>query len=121
MDARRATELLAGTPFIFRFPAVIDVWHDGDTCYVHRGAWPALSIHGEHVRVQGINAPELSTAGGPASRDYANSLAPPGTLVTLVATTVDKYGRFLARVILPSGADIGDLMIAAGQAIPYMV
>jgi endonuclease YncB( thermonuclease family) len=40
--------------------------------------------------------------------------------VTLIATKKDKYGRFLARIILPTGDSLGDLMIAAGQAVPYL-
>jgi endonuclease YncB( thermonuclease family) len=111
----------ASAKFKFYFPAEIDSWHDGDTCSVHRTAWPGLVIHGEHIRVQGINAPELHAAGGIASRDFANTLAPPGSIVTLIATGQEKYGRFLAKVILPGGANFGDKMIAANQAVPFMV
>jgi endonuclease YncB( thermonuclease family) len=107
--------------FEYRFPAEVNAWHDGDTCTVHRGFAPGVEIHGEKVRVQGINAPELSAAGGTASRDYAGKICPPGTLVTLVANKEDKYGRFLARIIMPDGTDFSDLMIAAKQAIPYLV
>jgi len=105
--------------FVYQFQAVVDEWHDGDTVYVHRGSRPGQLIHGEHVRVEGINAPELHDAGGTASRDYAAGLAPPGTFVTLVASKEDKYGRLLARVVLPDGSDLSSLMIAAGQAAPY--
>lgn len=106
--------------FTYVFPAVVDTWHDGDTPYVHRGSKPGEVIHGEHVRVQGINAPELSAAGGAEARDYAASLLPPGTLVTLTATKEDKYGRFLARITMPDGRDFSDVMIATGHAAPYL-
>lgn len=102
--------------FIYQFPATIDEWHDGDTCYVHRGTQPGVVIHGEHVRVEGINAPELKAAGGADARDYAGTLAPPGTPVTLVASREDKYGRLLARIILPDGSDFSGLMVVAGHA-----
>jgi endonuclease YncB( thermonuclease family) len=108
------------TAFVFQFPAEIDSWYDGDTCKVHRESQPGETIHGESLRVEGINAPELRDAGGAAARDYAASLAPPGSSVTLIATKKDKYGRFLARIILPTGDSLGDLMIAAGQAVPYL-
>jgi endonuclease YncB( thermonuclease family) len=107
------------TAFVFQFPATVDEWHDGDTCYVHRQSLPGQTIHGEHVRVEGINAPELSQAGGAASRDYAMELAPAGTVVTLICSRPDKYGRLLARVVLPDGSDFSGLMIAAGQAVAY--
>ncbi len=107
--------------FVYQFPAEIDSWHDGDTCRVHRGASPAIMIHGEQVRIEGINAPELRNAGGPESRDYAATLAPPGTLVTLICTREDKYGRLLARIVLPDGNDFSSLMIAANHAVAYVV
>lgn len=106
------------TSFVFQFPATIDDWHDGDTCYVHRGARPGVVIHGEHVRVEGINAPELSAAGGADARKYAASLAPSGTQVVLVCSREEKYGRLLARIILPGGRDFSAEMLAAGQAVP---
>lgn len=105
--------------FIWQFPATIDAWYDGDTCYVHRIARPGVTIHGEHVRVEGINAPELHDAGGTASRDYARLLAPPGTKVTLVLSKQEKYGRLLAKIMLPNGEDFSISMIIAGQAVAY--
>lgn len=106
--------------FVYHFPALIDYWHDGDTPVVHRGSKPREVIHGERIRVEGINAPELSQAGGPEARDYASTIAPPGTLVTLVASRSEKYGRFFCRVVLPDGSDFGDRMVAAGHAAPYL-
>lgn len=107
--------------FVYVFPAIIDSWHDGDTPYVHRGTKPGEVIHGEHIRVQGIDAPELHDAGGAAARDYANSIAPPGTLVTLTATKTEAYGRFLAKITLPDGSDFSERMIDSGHATPFMV
>jgi micrococcal nuclease len=113
-------DFAAKVRFVFKYPAVIDEWHDGDTCYVHRVAWPGLVISGEHVRVQGINAPELGRTGGLSARDYAAYICPPGTQVTLVSTEADKYGRFLARITLPDGSDFSQRMIEAGHAVSYM-
>lgn len=108
------------TAFIFQYPATIVRWIDGDSCEVDRQTKPGETIKAEDVRVHGINAPELKDAGGAAARDYAFALAPPGTEVMLVASKEDKYGRFLARVILANGDSLGDLMIAAGHAAPYL-
>lgn len=109
----------AKVAFIWQFPAVINDWHDGDTCSVHRQALADVVIHGEHIRVEGINAPELHAAGGAESLAYAKEIAPAGTHVTLVHSRRDKYGRVLARVVLPDGSDFSTMMIAAGQAIAY--
>lgn len=107
--------------FVYTYPAVVDEWYDGDTPFVHRGTRPGEVLHGEHVRVQGINAPELHAAGGTEARDYAATICPVGTLVTLTATKVDKYGRLLAKITLPDGSDFSEMMVASGHAVPFMV
>jgi micrococcal nuclease len=114
-----AHQRLAATPWTFRFPAVVTSWHDGDTVTVVRGAWPGVTLEGERVRVEGMNAPELAAAGGAAARDYAASLAPPGSMVVLTATHQEKYGRLLARVTLPDGRDLSQVMIDTGHAVYY--
>jgi len=108
------------TAFIFQYPASIVSWTDGDSCKVDRQTKPGETIKAEDVRIHGINSPELRDAGGAAARDYAITLAPPGTEIMLVASKEDKFGRFLARVILPNGDSLGDLMIAGGYAVPYL-
>jgi endonuclease YncB( thermonuclease family) len=105
--------------FTFSYPAEIDSWHDGDTPICHVKMTPSIEWHGVHVRVDGINAPELHDAGGTEARDYASSLAPPGSPVTLFANRVEKYGRFLARIQLADGRDFSTVMIETGHAVAY--
>lgn len=106
--------------FTWQYPATVGVWYDGDTPICHVRLTPSVEWHDVHVRVDGINAPELRDAGGGAARDYAASLAPPGMVVTLLATRKEKYGRLLARIVLPDGSDLGTSMIAAGHAVAYL-
>ncbi len=113
-------DVLIPAGWVYQYPAVIDRWYDGDTCYVHRGTRPGEVVHGEHVRVQGINAPELHEAGGTEALAAAVALAPPGTLVTLICARPDKYGRLLAQIVLPTGESFGDRMVAEGHAVPYL-
>jgi endonuclease YncB( thermonuclease family) len=120
MSLEIASARLAAAPFAYQFPAIIESWHDGDTCKVYRGVWPGVVFFGEQVRVQGINAPELSAEGGAEARDFARKIAPAGTAITLICTKEDKYGRLLARVILPDGSDFSSVMIANGQAKAYL-
>jgi endonuclease YncB( thermonuclease family) len=105
---------------VWTMPATVDRVIDGDTVVVHLKFMPGKELHGEHVRIEGINAPELSQAGGAASRDYARTLLPVESAVTLVMARGDKYGRVLAKVILSDGRDFGDVMIAGGHAAPYL-
>lgn len=105
--------------FVWSFPAQIDKWLDGDTPVCHVRLTPSVEWHGVHIRVDGINAPELRSEGGAEARDYAISLAPPGSTVTLLSTRVEKYGRLLARIALADGRDFSTVMIADGHAVAY--
>lgn len=106
------------TRHVFNLPGEIDRVIDGDSIVVHLSIMPGKELHGEHVRVAGINAPELRHEGGTAARDFLAALLPPGTLVTLVASREDKYGRLLALVVLDDGRDVSTIMLAEGQAVP---
>ncbi len=103
---------------VFSLPGVCDRVIDGDSLVVHVGIMPGLELHGIHVRLQGINAPELRHEGGPAARDYLRSLLPVDAEITLVSSQEDKYGRLLARVVLANGEDASSLMLASGNAVP---
>ena len=105
---------------VWTIPGTIDRVIDGDTVVAHLQIMPGKEWHGEHVRVQGINTPELSQSGGAAARDFARQLLPLEMAVTFVLTKQDKYGRVLAKIVLPDGRDFGDTMIAAGYAVPYL-
>ncbi len=104
--------------YVFTMPGVVDRVIDGDSVVVHVGIMPGIEMHGIHVRMQGINAPELRNAGGPAARDYLMSLLLEGSAITLVSSQEDKYGRLLARIVLADGSDVSSLMLSSGNAVP---
>jgi endonuclease YncB( thermonuclease family) len=112
------------------YPGVVRDWHDGDTCHVDvdlgfSNIEAAYDLDGKprlSCRIFGINAPELSTDAGKAALAYANQLCPPGTHVKVTSHGWDKYGgRFDGSLQLPDGVDYGNAMIAAGQAVAYVV
>jgi endonuclease YncB( thermonuclease family) len=85
---------------------------DGDTFYVS-------------VRVVGADTPEIGTnakcdkerAWGERASKRASELMR-GT-VTIQIKGVDRYDRLLARVILPDGRDLADVLISEKLALPY--
>ena len=102
-------------------------WHDGDTAHIdvdlgfsQRAV--AYTLTGKPqlaCRVYGINAPELPTDAGKAALAYAEQLCPPGTMVTVISHSWDKYGgRWDGTVTLPDGTDFAGLMLSAGHAVP---
>jgi len=101
-------------------------WHDGDTAHIdvdlgfsQRAS--AYTIDGRpqlSCRVYGINAPELSTPEGKLALAYAQQICPPGTMVSVISHSWDKYGgRWDGEITLPDGSDFAELMVAYGHAV----
>lgn len=90
---------------------------------------------GIRTRLLGINAPEMSTLAGKAARQFVvdqfmacgavvavvlGSPAGPPPILLEIETfkdAGDKYGRWLARVHLPGGVVLNDLMVSSGHAV----
>lgn len=105
--------------------SIVDI-HDGDTMHVEVDL--GLDIDTKlTIRLYGLNAPELSTAAGKASlawvQQWFAAYAP--TSVIVLRTVKDhreKYGRYLGTILSPDLAhNLNDEVVAAGQAVPYMV
>ncbi len=103
-------------------PAMLASVTDGDTVRV-------LLADGSNVPVRliGVDAPEVHggvECGGRAAASYVGSLVAPGDPVVLVVdptqALVDRYDRLLRYVDLPDGTDLGEEVIAAGWARPYV-
>lgn len=100
---------------------------DGDTIAVRARIWLGQDVE-TSVRVLGVDTPETGPrakceserARGAAAKRRVAELLKPGARVTLAGVKPDKYaGRVLARVALPDGRDLAQLLIAEGLARPY--
>lgn len=70
------------------------------------------------IRILGINAPEKATPEGKAALDYAATLWPAGSPITVDVVGYDKYGgRDDGHVF--GGADWATTMLNHGHAVPY--
>ena len=95
------------------FTGVVSHVSDGDTLWVRPDAGGAA----RKLRIDGIDAPEICQAGGPASRDALARRA----LHQRVQVTVrrdDDYGRALAKISI-DGQDLGVQLVREGQAWSY--
>jgi len=101
--------LFAGTSFageaIVGRPTVIT---DGDT----------IRFGSLRVRIAGIDAPEISTSYGPASREYLAQLVGSDE-VRCVDTGQRSYDRIVARCQLRGGQDVASAMVAGGWAFDW--
>jgi micrococcal nuclease len=97
---------------------------DGDTLRV------SIDGRSRSVRLLGIDTPETHRpgtpveCGGPEATANMRVLAPPGTRVRLFTDPsqdrVDRYGRLLAYVRLPSGRFAEDAQLESGWATVYV-
>lgn len=113
--------------FHWTFPAEVQRWVDGDSVYVMIQRTAREKLMDVELRLDGINAVELKTQFGPEAKAFMEKLAPVGSSVMLVERDhKEKYGRELARVLLPDGRDmcLEILMAKASDgvtplAVPY--
>ena len=113
------------------YPARVVEVHDGDTITFDLDLGFGIRLPGQSwggttwlsCRVYGINAPELrDKPAGPDALAYAQQICPPGTRVTILSHGWDKFGgRFDGTITLPDGTDFAGLMLAAGQAVSFLV
>ena len=102
------------------YRGTVDSVHDGDTVNVRLDVGFDLTVYAR-CRIQGINAPELSTDAGKAARDFARGLLPVGTQVLVTSYGWDKYGGRIDAGIRYDGKDFAQQMLDSGNAVPYKV
>jgi len=107
---------------MYEYNAKVVRWKDGDTAVLDVDC--GFNCHFiETFRVARINAPALSTVEGIAATEFAAQLLPIGTNVMIHSSKretpikEEKYGRWLAEIILPDGTNFGDKMLENGMAI----
>ena len=105
-------------------PARVLSVYDGDTVKVEADIWPGLTWKGS-VRVDGVDTPELrgkcdgEKRKAVAAREFVRERV--GKRVTLVNVRKGKYaGRVVARIRLPDGTDLTEILIQARHGRPTM-
>jgi micrococcal nuclease len=110
---------------LFHYMATVDEVYDGDTCTVAIDLGMHTWIHGEKLRLNRINAPELRGPTRPAgelSRDFLRTqILGKTVLLETIKDQKEKFGRYLAEIWLHqadgSWINVNDLMVAKGFAI----
>ena len=94
------------------FSALVTGVHDGDTLTVIQQDQTL------HVRLSGIDSPEMNQPFGDDARSFTAELAL-GRTVTVIEEKMDRYGRLIAWVVLPDGRNLSHEIVAAGFAWWY--
>lgn len=91
---------------------------DGDTVEAKIDVGFCISIR-RNFRLRGIDTPE-GESGDSATQFVAACIAPSGNRIKLISSgKQDKYGRYLADIILPNGENLNTKLISLGYAKPY--
>jgi micrococcal nuclease len=111
---------------LYTYLAVVRDVHDGDTLTVDVDLGWGIWAHGQKLRLNGINAPELTTAAGKESAAWLARQLWKGETVTILTEKdkTEKYGRMLTTVWDNDHGDVyGDSMnsrlISAGYAVAW--
>ncbi len=105
---------------MYVYSAVILKNVDADT--VHTRVDLGFDVHMDmSLRLAGINAPEMSTVEGRTAAAYVAGVIPP-TMPVTIHTAKDrreKYGRYLAWVILADRSCLNRTLVDRGMAVAY--
>lgn len=106
-------------------PAVVDYVLDGDTFAAKVMLEDGIKIT-VRVRLSDVDTPELNglcdeeIAAANKAKNRVAELLPSGTIVELSEITDDKYlGRIDAKVILPDGRDLSEILISENLGRHY--
>lgn len=106
--------LPAGANSLLRIKTVVD----GDTVILDSG---------RHVRLIGINTPEIGHDGRPdeplarAARERLQQLVQHGVRLTYETEREDRHRRALAHLELPDGSSVGEILLREGLAVMIAV
>jgi micrococcal nuclease len=108
---------------LYHYRAKVTAVYDGDTCTVDLDLGLNIWIRGEKIRLNRINAPEMTgpdKVKGAAARDHLRSLVlNQDVILQTLKDAREKYGRYLGELwIEQAGAmqNVNDLLVAAGHA-----
>lgn len=97
---------------------------DGDTVVLDIDLGLSVWQRDEHVRLLGINAPEMrrpTLERGRAAKAFLAEILPVGqeVIINTVKDKSDKYGRYLARIYVEGQSmTVNDLMLSEGHGVP---
>jgi micrococcal nuclease len=101
----------------WQVPATVRRVVDGDTIEVDLDLGWRVYRDAEHLRINGINSPEMNTPAGKAAKQYAETLLTPGAVVVVVSQGKPTFTRTVGTIKIPGRGDFADLMVAAGHAV----
>jgi len=106
---------------MYQYNAVVLNNYDADTLRVNIDLGLGVWAFNQAIRVYGIDAYELKTAKGKLARDRVSALIPAGTKIVIntIKDSKEKYGRYLAKIIIPDGRNLATILVYEELAVAY--
>jgi micrococcal nuclease len=98
---------------------------DGDTVDVDIDLGFNHWIHGERIRLFGVDCPECRSrdkeekAAGLAAKDFVKRLLHDGGTYTLTTKEKGKFGRYLGVIMLSDNTSVNAALVSEHLAVPY--
>ena len=98
---------------------------DGDTIDVDIDLGFGHWIHGERIRLFGVDCPECRSrdktekAAGLAAKDFVKRLLHDGGTYTLTTKEKGKFGRYLGVIMLSDRTSVNAALVSEHLAVPY--
>lgn len=109
---------------MYEYQAIIREIYDGDTVTADIDVGLNTWLHGQKLRLYGVNAPEMrgdSKAQGTISRDWLREkVLGKSVIIRTHKDKTEKYGRWLAEIFIDGGC-VNDSLVEVGLAVRYMV
>lgn len=102
---------LMALPIYGDLAAVVVRVIDGDSVKL------AVLLDAGTMRISGIDAPEMNTAAGKRSKQFAEAILPVGrVLLARIEAKREKFGRLLGNLQMPDGDWLAETMVANNYA-----
>ena len=98
---------------------------DGDSIIVDIDLGFGLWIHGESIRLFGVDCPECRSrdpeekAAGLAAKEFVKGLLHDGGTYTLTTKEKGKFGRYLGVIMLSDNTSVNAALVSEHLAVPY--
>ena len=98
---------------------------DGDSIIVDIDLGFGLWIHGESIRLFGVDCPECRSrdpkekAAGLAAKTFVKGLLHDGGTYTLTTKEKGKFGRYLGVIMLSDKTSVNAALVTEHLAVPY--
>jgi len=108
---------------MYEYKAIVKKIYDADTITVDIDLGFYTWIHDQSLRLEGINAPEVTGVEKPQgiiSRDMLRSWISLGSEIIIKCSGKDKYGRWLVTIFY-QGVNINEKLVSEGFAKTYLL